>query len=152
MELIVVDDGSPDKTGDLCEELKKHHPGKIVLIRRSGKMGLGSAYIEGCKRATGTHIILLDADLSHHPRYIPTFIERMEATGADIVTGTRYRNEQSGVSGWPAFRHLTSQTANFIATFLLEAKNTDLTGSFRYVVADQGCTRRKCLTRSSLRS
>ena len=55
----------------------------------------------------------------------------MEETDAHIVTGTRYRNETGGVSGWPAFRHLTSQTANFVATFLLEAKNTDLTGSFR---------------------
>jgi len=131
MEIIVVDDKSPDGTADLCEELMKVHPGKLKLLRRAGKMGLGSAYIDGLKQASGTHIILLDADLSHHPRYIPEFVKKMEETNADIVTGTRYRNEKGGVSGWPAFRHLTSQTANFVATFMLEAKNTDLTGSFR---------------------
>lgn len=56
----------------------------------------------------------------------------MNQTGADIVTGTRYRNENSGVSGWPAFRHLTSSSANFLATLMLETSCTDLTGSFRY--------------------
>lgn len=55
----------------------------------------------------------------------------MEKTDADIVTGTRYRNELGGVSGWPVFRHLSSQGANFTATFMLEATCTDLTGSFR---------------------
>ena len=56
---------------------------------------------------------------------------KMKDTNADIVTGTRYRNEKGGVSGWPTFRHLTSQTANFVATFCLDATCTDLTGSYR---------------------
>lgn len=131
MEVIIVDDNSKDGTADLCERLKSVYDNRIKLLKRPGKLGLGSAYIDGCKLCTGTHIILLDADLSHHPKYIPQFIKKMEETGADIVSGTRYRNATGGVTGWPPFRHLTSQTANFIATFLLEAKNTDLTGSFR---------------------
>lgn len=75
MEIIIVDDKSPDNTAERCEELMKLHPGKIKLIRRSGKLGLGTAYVEGFKSAEGTHIIILDSDLSHHPKYIPQFIE-----------------------------------------------------------------------------
>lgn len=80
---------------------------------------------------TGNHVIILDADLSHHPKYISKFIEKMTETGADIVTGTRYKDETGGVTGWTGFRYLTSQTANFVATFLLDTEYTDLTGSFR---------------------
>lgn len=80
---------------------------------------------------TGTHVIILDADLSHQPKYIPQFINRMKETNVDIVTGTRYKDATGGVTGWSAFRYLTSQTANFVATFLLETKYSDLTGSFR---------------------
>lgn len=75
MEIIIVDDKSPDGTAEICEELMKIHPGKIKLVRRPGKLGLGTAYVEGLNSVEGTHVILLDADLSHHPKYIPQFIE-----------------------------------------------------------------------------
>ena len=76
LEVVVVDDASPDKTGDLCESIiKVYGADKVKLLRRKAKLGLGSAYIEGSKIATGNHIILMDADLSHHPRYIPQFIQ-----------------------------------------------------------------------------
>lgn len=68
----------------------------------------------------------------------------MKLTGADIVTGTRYRNEKGGVAGWPARRHLTSRGANFLAGFLLETNNTDLTGSFRYTLLQSDCIDGRC--------
>lgn len=101
------------------------------MLKRTGKLGLGTAYVAGSKLMTGNHVIILDADLSHHPKYIPAFIEKMKESGANIVTGTRYKDETGGVTGWSAFRYLTSQTANFVATFLLDSQYSDLTGSFR---------------------
>ena len=101
------------------------------MKERKGLLGLGTAYVEGAKLATGTHIIILDADLSHQPKYIAEFIQRMKDTNCDVVTGTRYKNENGGVTGWSAYRYLTSQTANFVATFLLSTTYSDLTGSFR---------------------
>lgn len=75
MEIIIVDDNSPDGTAQRCEELMKIHPGRIKLVRRPGKLGLGSAYIEGLNSVEGNYVILMDADMSHHPKYILQFIE-----------------------------------------------------------------------------
>ena len=73
----------------------------------------------------------MDADFSHHPKFIPKFIEIQQSTRCDVVTGTRYQ-KGGGVYGWDLYRKLTSRVANFIATFLLNPKNaSDLTGSFR---------------------
>ena len=66
MEVVIVDDNSPDGTQDVVKELQKAYPGKIVLHGRPGKMGLGSAYIDGLSKCSGDFIILMDADLSHH--------------------------------------------------------------------------------------
>ena len=93
-------------------------------------MGLGSAYIDGLRQCNGDFVILMDADLSHHPKFIPQFIKRQQATNADIVTGTRYL-ANGGVYGWNLERKMTSRVANFIAASLLNPKASDLTGSFR---------------------
>lgn len=69
MEIVIVDDNSPDGTQDVIKELQKVYPGKIVLHARPGKMGLGSAYIDGLDKCQGDYIILMDADLSHHVRF-----------------------------------------------------------------------------------
>ena len=66
MEIVIVDDNSPDGTQDVIKELQKVYPGKIVLHGRPGKLGLGSAYIDGLDKCSGDFIILMDADLSHH--------------------------------------------------------------------------------------
>ena len=66
MEIVIVDDNSPDGTQDVIKELQKVYPGKIVLHARPGKLGLGSAYIDGLDKCSGDYIILMDADLSHH--------------------------------------------------------------------------------------
>ena len=75
-------------------------------------------------------MILMDADLSHHPKVIPEFIKKQRETGADIVTGTRYA-QNGGVYGWDLNRKLTSRVANFLAGTLLAPQASDLTGSFR---------------------
>jgi dolichol-phosphate mannosyltransferase len=109
---------------------------KIKILLRKGKLGLGSAYRDGLKMCTGEYVILMDADMSHHPKFIPEFIAKMQETNCDIVTGTRYR-AGGGVYGWDLYRKLTSRIANFIAKFLLQPeKGSDLTGSFRLYKKD----------------
>ena len=132
IELVVVDDNSPDGTSLVVEELQRlYGKDKITLLKRAGKLGLGSAYMDGIKKCTGNYVILMDADFSHHPKFIPQFIELQQTTKCDIVTGTRYQ-KNGGVYGWDLYRKLTSRVANFIASFLLNPKNaSDLTGSFR---------------------
>lgn len=98
-------------------------------------MGLGSAYMDGLKFCSGDFIVLMDADLSHHPKYLPKFIEVQQKTGCDIVTGTRYR-QGGGVFGWNFKRKLTSRGANFIAKTALGNSCSDLTGSFRLYKKD----------------
>ena len=130
MEIVIVDDNSPDGTQDVVAQLQKIYPGKIKLHARPGKLGLGSAYIDGLGQCTGEFVILMDADLSHHPKVIPEFIKKQRETGADIVTGTRYA-QNGGVYGWDLNRKLTSRVANFLAGTLLAPQASDLTGSFR---------------------
>lgn len=132
---MIIDDNSPDGTQSIVKDLQKIYPGKIVtsiqvLHTRPGKLGLGSAYIEGIQFCSGDFVILMDADLSHHPKYIPQFIQKQTETHADIVTGTRYRRG-GGVFGWNLRRKLTSRVANFLASLLLNPDCSDLTGSFR---------------------
>lgn len=91
---------------------------RIILRPRPGKLGLGTAYIHGLKHATGNFVIIMDADLSHHPKYIPTMIQRQLQTGCDIVSGTRYA-PGGGVYGWNFKRKLTSRGANTLAQALL---------------------------------
>ena len=101
---------------------------------RSGKLGLGTAYVHGLQFVTGNYVIIMDADFSHHPKFIPDFIRRQRSSDADIVTGTRYRSDaelSGGVHGWDLTRKLTSCGANILADFLLAPGVSDLTGSYR---------------------
>lgn len=130
-EIVIIDDASPDGTGAVAKELMSlYGDNVIVLAPRSGRLGLGSAYRHGIKFASGDFIFVMDADLSHHPKYIPSFIERQRETSADVVTGTRYI-EGGGVYGWDLRRKLVSRVANFLAATLLRPGVSDLTGSFR---------------------
>ncbi|GMR49163.1 hypothetical protein PMAYCL1PPCAC_19358 [Pristionchus mayeri] len=130
-EVIIIDDGSPDGTQDVAKALQKEYgEDKIVLKPRAGKLGLGTAYIHGLQFATGDFVILMDADLSHHPKFIPKMIELQKEHEYDVVTGTRYVGD-GGVSGWDFRRKLISKGANYLAQFLLEPGVSDLTGSFR---------------------
>ncbi|XP_027075603.2 dolichol-phosphate mannosyltransferase subunit 1-like isoform X2 [Coffea arabica] len=130
-EIIVVDDGSPDGTQDIVKQLQSvYGEDRIPLRARPTKLGLGTAYIHGLKHASGNFVVIMDADLSHHPKYLPNFIKKQMETGADIVTGTRYV-KGGGVHGWNLMRKLTSRGANVLAQTLLWPGVSDLTGSFR---------------------
>eukprot|EP00249_Psilotum_nudum_P017731 c26464_g1_i2 orf=220-945(-) len=130
-EMIVIDDASPDGTQDAVRQLQKlYGEDRILLKPRPSKLGLGTAYVHGLKHASGDFIIIMDADLSHHPKYLPLFIRKQMETGADIVTGTRYV-KGGGVHGWDLRRKLTSRGANVLAQTLLWPHVSDLTGSFR---------------------
>mmetsp|Transcript_11851 Transcript_11851/g.36118 ORF Transcript_11851/g.36118 Transcript_11851/m.36118 type:complete len:241 (-) Transcript_11851:1474-2196(-) len=130
-EVIIVDDNSPDGTLAVAKELQRAYgKERIVLAPREGKLGLGTAYVHGSKFATGDFVLILDADLSHHPKFIPKMISKQRNEKLDIVAGTRYVS-QGGVYGWNLKRKLISRGANFIAQIVLRPGVNDLTGSFR---------------------
>ncbi|KAM7354492.1 dolichyl-phosphate mannosyltransferase subunit 1 [Cochliomyia hominivorax] len=130
-EVIIIDDASPDGTLEVAQDLQKiYGEDKILLRPRNGKLGLGTAYIHGIQHATGDFIIIMDADLSHHPKFIPQFIELQKKHDYDIVSGTRYVGS-GGVFGWDFKRKLISRGANFLSQLLLRPNASDLTGSFR---------------------
>ncbi|EFB26671.1 hypothetical protein PANDA_000790, partial [Ailuropoda melanoleuca] len=105
-EIIIIDDGSPDGTRDVAEQLEKIYGSDKILLRpREKKLGLGTAYIHGMKHATGNYIIIMDADLSHHPKFIPEFIRKQKEGNFDIVSGTRYKGN-GGVYGWDLKRKI----------------------------------------------
>ena len=130
-EIIVIDDGSPDGTLEAAEQLQRiYGEDRIVLRPRAKKLGLGTAYIHGLKHARGEFIIIMDADLSHHPKFIPLMIAMQQKDNLDIVTGTRYSGD-GGVSGWDFRRKLISRGANYLTQVLLQPGASDVTGSFR---------------------
>jgi len=130
-EIIIIDDGSPDGTLEVAKELQEiYGASKIVLKPRASKLGLGTAYVHGIKHATGNYVIIMDADLSHHPKFIPKFIALQQEKNLDIVTGTRYSGN-GGVYGWDFYRKLVSRGANYLTQILLWPGVSDLTGSFR---------------------
>lgn len=130
-EVIIIDDGSPDGTLDVAKQLQViYGKDKIILKPREKKLGLGTAYIHGMKHATGNFVIIMDADLSHHPKFIPEFIKKQLEGDYDIVSGTRYAGS-GGVYGWDLKRKLISRGANYLVQILLRPGASDLTGSFR---------------------
>jgi len=136
-EIIIIDDGSPDGTLEVAKELQRiYGEDKILLRPRASKLGLGTAYIHGIKHATGNFIILMDADLSHHPKFIPDFIKLQQVLDCDIVSGTRYVGN-GGVYGWDFKRKLVSRGANYLSQILLRPGCSDLTGSFRLYKKDK---------------
>ena len=136
-EVVIVDDSSPDNTLEVAKKLQVAYTEKMVkIVSRKGKLGLGTAYVAGLKKCTGDRVIIMDADLSHHPKFIPQMILQMNTKDYDIVSGTRYR-KGGGVAGWDLKRKVTSKGANFLASFLLDPGNaSDLTGSFRLYQRD----------------
>mmetsp|Transcript_9934 Transcript_9934/g.9660 ORF Transcript_9934/g.9660 Transcript_9934/m.9660 type:complete len:237 (+) Transcript_9934:211-921(+) len=130
-EIVIVEDSSPDGTLEIAEEMKKlYGESKIIILSRAGKLGLGSAYMDGLKICKGDFVFLMDADMSHHPNHIPQFIKKQAENDYDIVTGTRYA-QGGGIAGWDLKRILISRGANLIANLLLSPGVSDLTGSFR---------------------
>lgn len=130
-EVIIVDDGSPDGTQDIAKQLiAAIGPKNVKLQARAGKLGLGTAYVHGLQFATGNFVIIMDADFSHHPKFLPRMIALQKEGEYDIVTGTRYAGD-GGVFGWDLKRKLVSRGANLFADTVLQPGVSDLTGSFR---------------------
>ncbi|EPQ67151.1 Dolichol phosphate mannose synthase, partial [Blumeria graminis f. sp. tritici 96224] len=133
-ELIIVDDGSPDGTQIVAKQLVEVYAPHIHLKPRAGKLGLGTAYVHGLQFVSGNFVIIMDADFSHHPKFIAPMIAKQKTNtspgGYDIVTGTRYARG-GGVSGWDLKRKLISRGANLFADTVLRPGVSDLTGSFR---------------------
>jgi len=131
LEVLVVDDNSPDGTGDLVAARESKDP-RIHLLRRPGKMGLGSAYVAGFRYALahGAQLVFeMDADFSHDPRFLKDLIHALDE-GADLAIGSRYK-EGVNVINWPMSRLVLSSGANWYARFVTGLPLTDSTGGFK---------------------
>src|SRR5688500_16201239 len=131
VRVLVVDDGSPDGTGQIADNLSSTFPGRLDVVRRPGPAGLGSAYIAGMQRALGYQtdlIAQMDADLSHDVRYLPDLIAASAA--ADLVIGSRYV-PGGGVSNWSLDRRLLSRFANFYVRTVTGLRVRDATAGYR---------------------
>jgi dolichol-phosphate mannosyltransferase len=132
LKLLIVDDASPDGTGQVGEELASRRPGKMMVIHRPGKMGIGSAYITGFKAALAAGaeaVVQMDADFSHSPAYLPEFLERLEHE--DAVFGSRYVKGGQVDERWSVGRVMLSWFGNAYARAILGLPVRDATGGFR---------------------
>jgi dolichol-phosphate mannosyltransferase len=136
-QVLIVDDNSPDGTGEIADRLAEEH-GNVSVLHRPRKEGLGPAYIAGFRRALagGAGLVLeMDSDFSHDPAYLPRLLEAAER--ADLVIGSRYV-PGGGVSEWGALRRTISRGGSAYARFVLGVEVRDLTGGFK-------CFRREVL-------
>lgn len=136
LEVIVVDDNSPDGTAQAVREYSAAH--RVHLVCRNKKLGLGSAYIAGMKKALhlgADAVFEMDADFSHNPADVPRMLAKLAKT--DMVVGSR-RVSGGRIVGWNVRRHLTSRTANLFSRLVLRLKTRDVTAGFR-------CYRREVL-------
>jgi len=130
-KFVIVDDNSPDKTAQIAEKLNCVY-GNIVIRRRAGKFGLGSAVVEGLKAALAMddveRIVTLDGDLSHNPSEIPSLLRAAEKV--DLVQGSRYV-KNARIDGWVSMRRLVSQAANVVCRLFFGMFVHEYTGNFR---------------------
>lgn len=144
-DMLVVDDGSPDGTGDIVENLREKYAGRLHLLRRSGKLGLGTAYVEGFQfalREGFTYICEMDADFSHNPKDLPALIREVKTGKADMAIGSRYSKGISIVN-WPLSRLILSYGANLYARIITGLPVADTTAGFK-------CIHRKVLENISI--
>lgn len=132
LSVLVVDDNSPDGSGEIAEALGRQHAGRVQVMHRSGKLGLGSAYIQGFKRCieAGAAVIgQMDADFSHPPEKLVELAAAL--SGADMALGSRYVPGGSLDINWPLWRKGLSGFGNFYARTILGLPLRDVTGGFR---------------------
>ena len=138
IDMLIVDDGSPDGTGAIVDEIAGANP-RVFALHRPSKMGLGTAYLEGFRWAlerSYDFVFEMDADFSHNPDHLPEFLRRI--VDCDLVLGSRYRNGRVTVVNWPMSRLLLSYSANIYARAVTGLQLFDSTGGFK-------CFRRKVL-------
>jgi dolichol-phosphate mannosyltransferase len=138
LHILVVDDNSPDGTGELAEELSRKQPDQIFVLHRQNKEGLGKAYVEGFKEVLKKdyeYILQMDADLSHDPHHLAPFFEQIR--NHDLVIGSRYLNGISVVN-WDLKRLVMSKLATRYVQFVTRMPFTDTTSGFN-------CWRREAL-------
>jgi dolichol-phosphate mannosyltransferase len=133
LEILIVDDNSPDGTGQVADDLVQRHPDRVHVLHRAGRLGLGTAYIAGFGYALehgADFIVQMDADFSHSPAYIPQFLEAIE--GFDVVVGSRYVAGGSLDEQWGWWRYALSWWANSVYTrLILGLKVKDTTAGFK---------------------
>lgn len=138
LEVLIIDDGSPDGTGEVADRVAADEP-RLHVIHRPGKLGLGTAYIVGFRWALERDydaVFEMDADFSHDPAHIPQFLDAIE--DFDVVLGSRYLHGRVTVVNWPIPRLLLSYAANVYARVVTGLPITDATGGFK-------CFRRQVL-------
>lgn len=134
LHLLVVDDASPDGTGEIADKLAAEHPAKVGVLHRTVKDGLGRAYIAGMTRALdeGADVVLqMDADLSHPAAVIPAMLEKLATTDAAVVLGSRYVAGGEVAAEWPWHRKALSAWANFYVNTILRLHVKDATAGFK---------------------
>lgn len=140
LKVLIVDDKSPDGTGQLAEDIAREHPGRIDVLHRTGRRGFGRSLLEGLSRAvqeTADFVFQMDADLSHDPKYLAEMMAA--AADADLVIGSRYLHGVSVVN-WPLRRIILSAFANQYVRAVTRLSVRDCTSGFR-------CWRREALAR-----
>jgi dolichol-phosphate mannosyltransferase len=143
-DLLIIDDNSPDGTASIVKELQNEYPGKLHLLERPGKLGLGTAYIYGftwCLEHPYNYIFEMDADFSHNPEDLVKLLEACE-NGADMAIGSRYKSGVNVVN-WPMGRVLMSYFASKYVRFITRMKINDTTAGFK-------CYSRKVLEKIDL--
>jgi len=148
LQLLVVDDNSPDGTGEIAEQLAAYfnagiHPAerpRMIVIHRTAKGGLGTAYVTGMMHALQEdadgaahtdYVVQMDADFSHSPDYIAQMLEVMRATDADVIVGSRYVPGGSLDAGWGWGRRFLSWWANLYSRLILGLRTRDMTAGFK---------------------
>lgn len=133
LQILIVDDNSPDGTGELADDLARRHADVVHVLHRPGKLGLGTAYIAGFGYALAQgadYVVQMDADFSHSPSYIPQFLQAIE--GYDVVIGSRYVSGGKLDERWSWWRYLLSWWANVVYTrLILGLRVKDATAGFK---------------------
>ena len=141
LEILIIDDNSPDGTGEIAAKLQARHPKVIHVIHRPAKLGLGTAYITGYRFALehgADRIVQMDADFSHDPRVLPVFLDLIQQGGYDVVIGSRYVPGGQLDAKWGAWRRFLSGMGNRYARWVTGMPIRDVTAGF------------KCFTRQAL--
>ena len=141
LKILIIDDNSPDGTGEIADQLHVSHPDALHVIHRPSKMGLGTAYVTGFKYALSREadrIVQMDADFSHAPSCIPLFLDLIDREGYDVIIGSRYVPGGRLDEKWGPWRRFLSGMGNRYATWVTGMPIRDATSGF------------KCFTRQAL--